>query len=231
MPPAEPAVIITTAAIGAFFVLAPGLWPLARNLVTVLHEGGHGIMALLTGRQLSGIRLHSDTSGLTTSRGKPRGFGMILTLLAGYPAASSAGIGAAFLLSRQLPLAVLWSLLALMALMLLKIRNFYGLWVILVLGAGVFALTWWASPQIQLAAAYAITWFLLLAGPRPVIEMSRQRRTQAASHQPRARTGNSDADQLGRLTWLPAPVWVALFFITTLAAAIGGAYLLARPLF
>lgn len=230
MSPAEPAVIITTAAIGALFVLAPGLWPLARNLVTVLHEGGHGIMALLTGRQLSGIRLHSDTSGLTTSRGKPRGFGMILTLLAGYPAASAAGFGAAFLLSHQLPLAVLWSLLVLMALMLLKIRNFYGLWVILVLGAGVFALTWWASPQIQLAAAYAITWFLLLAGPRPVIEMSRQRRAQGA-RQSRTPTGNSDADQLGRLTWLPAPVWVALFFVATLAAAAGGAYLLARPLF
>src|SRR5690625_7407614 len=88
------------AALGLASVCAPGLWPLARNLVTVLHEGGHGIIALLTGRQLSGIRLHSDTSGLTTSRGKPRGLGMILTLFAGYPAASAAGLGAAFLLSR-----------------------------------------------------------------------------------------------------------------------------------
>lgn len=145
---------------------------------------------------------------------------MVLTLFAGYPAASAAGVGAAFLLSMGLPLAVLWLLLALMALMLLKIRNFYGLWVILVLGAGVFALTWWAGPRVQMGAAYLITWFFLLAGPRPVLEMARQRRSG-----PR----NSDADQLGRLTWLPAPIWVAIFFFTTLGAGALGAYLLLEP--
>ena len=177
-------------------------------------------MALLTGRQLTGIRLHSDTSGLTTSRGKARGFGMILTLLAGYPATSVAGLGAAFLLTRQLPLAVLWSLLVLMALMLVKIRNFYGLWIILVLGGGVFALTWWANAQVQHAAAYVITWFLLFAGPRPVLEMACQRRTSAAT---------SDADQLGRLTWLPAALWVAIFFVVTVAGAAAGTYLLLQP--
>ena len=39
-----------------------------------------------TGRKLHGIRLHSDTSGLTLSAGRPTGPGMILTLLAGYVA-------------------------------------------------------------------------------------------------------------------------------------------------
>ena len=43
-----------------------------------------------TGRRLAGIRLHSDTSGLTVSRGKPTGIGMILTAAAGYTAPSAA---------------------------------------------------------------------------------------------------------------------------------------------
>src|SRR5690625_1667562 len=139
-PAPAPAIIWATLAAAALAVLAPGIWPLARHLVTVVHEGGHAFVALVTGRKLTGIRLHSDTSGLTTSRGKPRGLGMILTLLAGYPAATIAGLGAALALKHGLPLVVLWAMLAIFALMLLKICNFFGLWVILVLGVGIFVL-------------------------------------------------------------------------------------------
>ena len=39
------------------------------DAVTIAHEGGHAVAALLTGRRLRGIRLHSDTSGLTLSAG------------------------------------------------------------------------------------------------------------------------------------------------------------------
>ena len=41
-------------ALGA--VLPHGVWRISRNAVTIAHEGGHGLVALLTGRQLSGIR-------------------------------------------------------------------------------------------------------------------------------------------------------------------------------
>lgn len=215
-----PAIIWATLAAAALAVLAPGIWPLARHLVTVLHEGGHAFVALVTGRKLTGIRLHSDTSGLTTSRGKPRGLGMILTLLAGYPAATIAGLGAALALTRGLPLVVLWSLLVLLALMLLKIRNFFGLWIIAVLGAAAFALTWWAPANYQNAGAYAFTWFLLLAAPRPVLEMARQRRTTS-------RAAGSDADQLGRLTWFAAPIWIIAFLLVTVGGLAWGFQLLA----
>lgn len=40
-------------------------WRWVRLLVTITHEAGHALVALLTGRRLTGIRLHSDTSGLT----------------------------------------------------------------------------------------------------------------------------------------------------------------------
>lgn len=43
-------------------------WRLVRILTTVVHEAGHAVVAMLVGRRLQGIRLHSDTSGLTVSR-------------------------------------------------------------------------------------------------------------------------------------------------------------------
>lgn len=56
---------------------------LVRHLVTLVHEAGHAAVALLVGRRLDGIRLHADTSGVTLSRGRPRGPGMVATVLAG----------------------------------------------------------------------------------------------------------------------------------------------------
>ena len=46
---------------------------MARHVVTIVHEGAHGLAAWATGRQLAGIRLHSDTSGVTVSRGRATG--------------------------------------------------------------------------------------------------------------------------------------------------------------
>src|SRR5699024_12319039 len=66
-------------------------------LATITHEGGHALVALLTGRRLTGIRLNRDTSGVTLSRGRPRGAGIVVTLLAGYPAPALTGLAAALL--------------------------------------------------------------------------------------------------------------------------------------
>ena len=62
-------------------------------MITIVHEAGHALVAVLVGRRLSGIRLHSDTSGLTLTKGKPYGPGMVLTALAGYVAPSLLGLG------------------------------------------------------------------------------------------------------------------------------------------
>ena len=49
------------------------------------------------------------------------------------------------LLSRGYAVGVLWALLVLLALLLLQIRNFFGLWSVLLAGGGLFAVTWWAT--------------------------------------------------------------------------------------
>lgn len=79
-------VVVATLVAALAVVATRGSWRIARNAITIAHEGGHGLVALLTGRTLTGITLHSDTSGLTVSRGKPHGVGMILTAVAGYTA-------------------------------------------------------------------------------------------------------------------------------------------------
>ena len=183
--------------------------------MTIAHEGAHGVAALASGRRLAGIRVHSDTSGLTVSRGRSTGPGMILTAAAGYLGPGLLGLGAAFLLRERHALAVLWLVVLLLGLLLLQIRNFYGLYAVLAAGVGVFAVSWWGSAQLQSWVAYAGTWLLLLAAPRPVLELQGLRR--------RGRARDSDADTLARLTPLPGLVWVGFFLAVTGGCLVVGA--------
>ena len=213
-------VLLGAAAVAALLVGSPTLWRTTRHAVTIAHEGAHGVMALAAGRRLSGIRLHSDTSGLTVSAGRPTGPGMVLTLAAGYTGPALFGLGAAALLAAGHAVGLLWALLLLLALLLLQIRNWYGLWSVLVTGVVVFAATWWLPARGQAAFAAVGTWFLLLAAPRTVWELQRSRRARRAPQ--------SDADQLARLTRLPGTFWVGVFLVVDLGALALGAWFLVR---
>jgi hypothetical protein len=211
-------VIAITAVLAGLLVWAPGAWPITRHVVTIAHEAAHGVAALISGRRLHGIRLHSDTSGLTVSAGRTTGPGMILTTAAGYVGPALLGLAAAALLSHHRAVGLLWALLIFLALVLVQVRNWFGLWSILVSAAVVFAVSWWLEPQVQSAFAYSLTWFLLLAAPRPVLELQRQRRSGGGA--------SSDADQLARLTRLPAILWVGFFLLVTVGAlAMGGRWM------
>jgi hypothetical protein len=210
-------VVSGLAVVAAFLVLAPVAWRRTRHVVTLTHEGAHGLAAVLTGRRLAGIRLHSDTSGLTVSSGRSGGLGMVVTLAAGYVGPGAFGVAAAFLLAAGHAVGVLWLLLVLLALLLLQIRNWFGLWSVLVTGTALLAATWWLPERGQSAAAYLVTWFLLMAAPRPVLELAAQ------LHRRRRRgTPESDADQLARITGVPAGVWVVLFLSITVGALLLG---------
>ena len=66
---------LIAALVGAALALVPPVWHFSRHVVTLVHEAGHAMVALLTGRRLNAVRLHSDTSGHTISSGRPRGPG------------------------------------------------------------------------------------------------------------------------------------------------------------
>lgn len=199
-------------------VLLDAVWRWARSVVTIVHEGGHAVAALLTGRRLMGIRLHSDTSGLTLSAGRPSGPGMVVTAAAGYVSPSLVGLAGVALLAADQVTVMLWAGVAVLAGMLVMVRNAFGALTLVAVGGAVVAVSLYAPPDVQAGFGYAMTWFLLIGAVRPVTELWRQRR------RPEGR--GSDAAQLARLTHLPVTVWIGLFSLATLAALGGGAVLL-----
>ncbi|CAL9519735.1 hypothetical protein SUDANB106_03833 [Streptomyces sp. enrichment culture] len=208
------AVVAVTGLVALAVVAARGPWRVARNAVTIAHEGGHGVAALLTGRRLEGIRLHSDTSGLTVSRGRPSGIGMVLTAAAGYTAPSLLGLAGAWLLAAGHVTALLWGATALLLAMLVMVRNAYGMLTVVLTGGAFFLVSWFTATEVQAAFAYGVVWFLLLGGVRPVFELQAKRR--------RGEAPDSDADQLARLTNTPAPLWLLLFHAVALCSLTGG---------
>jgi hypothetical protein len=213
--PAPPYLLLALTAVFALvMVFQRRLWRLSRNAVTIAHEGGHALVAVLCGRRLQSIRLHSDTSGLTITKGKPTGFGAVMTLMAGYIAPSLIGFAGAALLARHHIRLTLWVAVGLLVVMLFVIRNLYGALAVLITGGAVFAVSWFASAQVQAAFAYAGVWFLLLGGVRPVFELARQRR------QGKAR--DSDVDQLATMTRIPGGLWLCLYLLVSVGALVLG---------
>jgi len=186
--------------------------------VTLVHEAGHAAVAIATRRRLRSIKLHHDTSGLTVTSGQARGPGMVATAAAGYLAPSAAGLILALLVARDHTAAGLWFAFALVAFVLLWIRNWFGLLVTGLAGAAMAVLIWRGSGDLQSAVATGLAAFLLLAAPRPTLELWGHRR--------RRRSGTTDADILARITWLPAALWCLIFNMLTLGALLLGAGLL-----
>ena len=217
-PPPAPVVVALAAVLAGALVLPRAIWPYTRMLVTITHEGAHGVAALLTGRRLQGIRLHSDTSGLTVSSGRASGPGMVTMLVAGYLGPALVGLGAVGLLIAGHSLGLLWLFVILLALLLVQIRNFYGF--VLVVGCAfvLILVSWYLPASVQSGLAYVLTWTLLLAAPKPVLELIHQRGAGRAPH--------SDADQLARLTRVPASLWAGGFLVVNCAGLVLGAVLL-----
>lgn len=214
-PAPSPRAVLASALAALAVVCIGALWRRARLVVTIAHEGGHALVARLTGRRLAGVRLHSDTSGLTVSAGRTRGPGMVATGFAGYVAPALLGLGAAAILRAGYASAVLWILILLLAVLLPRMRGAFGWATVLAVGAALVGVSWWASAPTRVAAAYATTWFLLLGALRCVGELQAQRA--------RGRAPSSDADQLAAITPLPGLAWVGAFALVDAACLAGAA--------
>jgi hypothetical protein len=188
-----------------------------RQAVTVVHEAGHALVAVLVGRRVSGIRLHADASGLTLSRGRPRGAGMVATLLAGYPAPTVLGVLGAVVLAQGYAVGLLWAFALGTAVLVLAVRNLYGLLVLLALGGAVAAVSWFLPPTVVGWIALLLVWALLLTAPRTVMELLRTSRRHDS---------RSDPAQLARITRVPRLLWLLVFLAVTVGGAGVGALLL-----
>ena len=72
----------------------------------------------------------------------------------------------------------------------------------------------YGSPGVQAAFAYAMTWFLLVGGVRPVGELRR--------HFPVPAGAPTDADMLAHLTRLPGPLGPRVRLMTLASLGAGG---------
>lgn len=196
----------------------PRLWSVLRHAVTIAHEAGHAAVATLTGRRVSGIRLHADTSGLTAHVGSAKRVPLALTSFAGYPAPAVLGLGAAVLVGVGYAFALLWIAVVVLVLVLVQVRNVYGFLVMVVAIGGLGWLAWAGPDAVRVGVAYGLAWLLLLGAVRAVIELHTSRKVPAGR--------SSDADALARSTHIPGLVWVAVFWLVTVACAAGGAWLM-----
>jgi peptidase M50B-like protein len=212
-PPGRPpslVLVLGCALLALAAVASRRVWPVSRTVVTMAHEGGHALVALLAGRRLDSIRVLRSTAGVTVSSGYRSGPGLAFTTAAGYTAPPLLGLGAAALVATGHLTGLLVISLAGLAGLAIMIRNVYGMVAVILAGAAVALVAWRGSWLAEAAFGYLMTWFLLFGGLRPVAELRRTRRRPGG--------GANDADQLALLTGTPGALWVAVFGLVALAA-------------
>lgn len=126
------------------FIFLPYVRNVAEWFVTIIHEAGHGVFSLLTGNGISGIKLHRDGSGSTTTTHYRNIFSKlfrVIVLFAGYSAPIYLGITVIVLNIMGFYLAAFYVLLAIGLLTLIFLRNLFGIIILglyfLALGIGV----------------------------------------------------------------------------------------------
>lgn len=206
IPAPSAAVMVASVLAGCALAANSRVWFATRLLATWVHETGHATVALLTGRQVHGIRLEADTSGTTEHAGSKHGLSRILTAAAGYPAPAVSG---ALLVVAVASGHVRWAvagMLVVVVLMLPLQRSWRGLVVTVIVAAAGWLLVQ-ASPELAVVAVTALAGYLLIASPRTLWDLHRARRhpsvVLAGQH--------SDADTLAGLTGIPAVGWEVIF--------------------
>ncbi|HEU5150050.1 MAG TPA: M50 family metallopeptidase [Iamia sp.] len=206
---------VLAAGAGTALVVAP-TWRVSRGWVTLAHEVGHALAAIVAEGRVRRIRVELDTSGVTEWSGAsvrrriPRGF----VAWWGYPAPGTGAVllGVAVRTGHEV---VALAVLGLVALVVLAvwIRSAWGaaLTIVLAAAAGAGAAS---GDDVAAAVAVGIAAVWAVGGVRA-----------AASAAPRTRRGDgSDQATLAQVLWLPVGFWSATMVVmaaaTTLATAV-----------
>jgi Peptidase M50B-like len=192
--------------------LIEGIWRLARHISVIAHEGAHVVAGWSVGHRVTSVKLNRDATGETITLGQDR-FRPIIVGFAGYLGPSLFGLAAAcFIALDQITIALGLALVCL-AIMLILIRNFFGVISVVLNGVLVFLVLRYGTPAVQAVAACALSWFLLFSGVRWVLMHG---------------TGAQDAINLTKATRIPRFVWVIFWLAITVAALWVGGHLLIR---
>jgi hypothetical protein len=178
----------------------------ANVLGTLFHEGGHAVVALLMGGDVSRVKIEDAEGGVTMSSGTV-GLARVLVYAAGYAMPPLAGLGAAALLHRGRVSAVLVLTLVALVFLLLLARDLRTLIMIILVGAVVYSALRYAPGWLRTAIAYTEAWLLLtseLAGVRVLIV--NRKRSGYSGH-------TDDAAKLADQTKMPSPLWIGGWFL------------------
>ena len=190
-------------------------WQYFGLFATLVHELGHAVAAILTGRAVHGIRIRRNHSGDALSSGRGI-FGTVVSGVFGYPAPAIVGAAQLWSVFTGYTSLALFAGGIVLILTLVVIRNVFGAVVVFV-SAGISALIWFfATPTVQGYALLVLGIALLVGSVRAlvtVIGVHLGRRDQLAT---------SDAYLLYRRTGIPSPLWLLLF-----TALIGGCFVFA----
>jgi hypothetical protein len=181
-------------------------------ILSVAHEGGHMVMAVLTFRGFYWFRILGTGSAETRIADGSWGIGDMIGTLAGYLAPPLLGLaGAAVLVAGNA-----WGVLVIAAILMfwafLYAKEALANVVTLAAFAGILVLLWRGSPFLQLTVAVAIVWLLLIGGVIDAVTMDR--------------TGGNDAALMARSTWIPALVWQAFWVTAAIVCLYAGGRLL-----
>jgi hypothetical protein len=203
------------------FVAAVPLWRFTTHAITIAHEGGHAMFGSLAGLLVKKITVEPGGGGTEFDK-KLKDLSVLQTLaagLAGYLGPSIFGVAGAWMLVHHIsPRSVLLMTLVLIAMLLIMVRNLYGLFVVPLTGALIWVVAMRATEQVQLVFAYIWVWFLLMGGSRQIPELYSVWKA----------TGEPDTSNLAAKTGLSSAFFVALFWLGAMVALVYGGVLLLR---
>lgn len=218
-----------------FALMQTPLWEKILKLnSTIIHEMGHSIIAKLTGRKLHGIKVHSDSSGVSVSAGKPTGIGMLLTTIAGYPSPAIMALLLSIFASLGYAGASLIVYNIVLVFAFLLCRNIVGFLSIATALISTGIISWINNPEVVSWTVVVLILFYGLSAVQDVWDLARVhfgtwnggiRKEQRIESREERKT--SDAHQAFKLSLvIPAPVWVALFALVNIACFVISLYFL-----
>lgn len=204
------------AALTLALFLVPQLDVIARPLSllsTVVHELGHGVVALLLGGDLHRLSIWSDGSGLAQYAGD---FGRLASAAIAAGGLLGPPVAAMFLFvasrgERPARRALAVCAAVLLIALVLWVRNLFGLFFVGSLAGVLILLLWKASATV----AQLVTAFLAMQLTLSVF--SRADYLFTSSAQTAQGVGASDTAQIAQALWLPYWVWGALIAGMSLA--------------
>lgn len=176
-----------------------------RVVHTLVHESGHGMMAMLTSGNVQSIELFASTEGKATTTSS-NAFSRFLQALAGYPAASlTAWLFFMWIQSGNTALPLFVILAIGFICLILFIRNIYGVFWLLTFCSILLFIVYRHVPIEEYIAAIIVSSLILVDSfiyPFHLLILALRDPGKAG-----------DAKNLKEITYIPAIIWALLFVV------------------